>query len=216
MMGMALVGVIVSITFRLAATTGMFFSAVRVFVVSLMFVLAFAAAAISAGFGGPGLRQKFLPAMFAAKEKRLPVAFGMKRCRFVHLHSANGVFSHSSILFLGRCVAVTLKAAMLGAQVTGLFELLPQLLPGTVRSDGQIVPGNLVLSRLAARPRGHECGSLAVQIHAAQGQEVSPGYLSISCCQRGGLTNLIRPALGLNRHENVSPGCRLLSARSRE
>jgi hypothetical protein len=78
-MGMAEVVMIVSITIRLATTTGMFFSAMRVIVESLMFVLT-----LASSFGWRGLRQKFLPAMFAAKVKRLPIAFRVERCRFIY------------------------------------------------------------------------------------------------------------------------------------
>ena len=47
------------------------------------------------------LCQKLLPAMFAAKIKRLPVAFGAKSRRFVHRHAADGVFGHINSVSFG-------------------------------------------------------------------------------------------------------------------
>jgi hypothetical protein len=54
-------------------------------------VLALGAAAIATGFVGHDLRQKFLPAMFAAKVKSLAVAFGVESGGFIYSHSANGI-----------------------------------------------------------------------------------------------------------------------------
>jgi hypothetical protein len=59
--------------------------------VTVMYVIA---ATIPARFGARKLRQKLFPAVLAAKIKCLAVAFGVKRRRFVHGHSADGVFGH--------------------------------------------------------------------------------------------------------------------------
>src|ERR1035437_5007407 len=87
--------------FSLAATTGMFLRTV------LVFALAAATIAGVAGvFGIPStatnavrfsrrvLRKKLLPAMFAAKIKRLSAALSVERRRFIHRHAADGVGGH--------------------------------------------------------------------------------------------------------------------------
>lgn len=108
MMGMVVMLVTVGIGTRFPATAGMFFRTMLVFVAAVVVVLIFAAAAIAgcAGrlslrsattavrFGGRALRKKFLPAMLAAKVKRLTLALGTESRRFIHRHSADWVFGH--------------------------------------------------------------------------------------------------------------------------
>lgn len=43
-------------------------------------------------------RQELLPAMVAAKIKRLPIPFGAERRRLIHRHSTNRVFSHNLVI----------------------------------------------------------------------------------------------------------------------
>jgi hypothetical protein len=112
---MVMVCMAVSIGLRLATTAGMIIRTVMVFMFGVVMLVAFAAATIAVGFGGRGLCQKLRPAMFTAKVMRLAVSFGVKSRGFIHRHSANGVFSHKLIPFLGGFVAVTIEAAMLGA-----------------------------------------------------------------------------------------------------
>jgi hypothetical protein len=45
-------------------------------------------------FGTGGRGQKLLPTLVAAKVERLSIAFGVESGRFVHGHSADGVFGH--------------------------------------------------------------------------------------------------------------------------
>jgi hypothetical protein len=40
------------------------------------------------------LRKKLFPAVLAAKVKRLSIAFGAERFRFVHRHAAYWIFGH--------------------------------------------------------------------------------------------------------------------------
>jgi hypothetical protein len=67
-----------------AATTGMFLDG----------RFAFSAAATAVRFGGRALRKKLLPAMLAAKIKRLSITLGVEGRRFVHRHSADWVGFH--------------------------------------------------------------------------------------------------------------------------
>jgi hypothetical protein len=68
-------------------------------VVMRVFLLATATSTV--GLGSRVLRQKLLPALFAAKVKRLTLAFGVVRRRFVHRHSADRIFGHG-LVFLCR------------------------------------------------------------------------------------------------------------------
>jgi hypothetical protein len=53
--------------------------------------------ALRLGTGGRG--QKLLPAVVAAKVKRLSIAFGVESGGFIHGHSADGVFGHGFRFF---------------------------------------------------------------------------------------------------------------------
>jgi hypothetical protein len=63
------------------------------------------------GTGGRG--QKLLPAVVAAKVKRLAIAFGVESGGLVHGHTADGVFGrgfrfiHGHVPFLGVVVSVS-------------------------------------------------------------------------------------------------------------
>ena len=91
---MGMVVMRVSVGACLAATTGMFFRSVLVFVAAVVSMFAFAAATIAVRFGGRALRKELLPAVLAAKVKRLALALGMESRRFIHRHSADWVFGH--------------------------------------------------------------------------------------------------------------------------
>jgi hypothetical protein len=64
-------------------------------------VLSTAASRLVVGLGASGRGQKLLPALVAAKVERLPAAFGMEGGRFVHVHSADGVFGRGFRFFHG-------------------------------------------------------------------------------------------------------------------
>ena len=53
------------------------------------------------GVGAGGRGQKLLPTVVAAKVERLSIAFGVESGRFIHGHSADGVFGHGFRLFHG-------------------------------------------------------------------------------------------------------------------
>jgi hypothetical protein len=79
------------------AATGMFLLVMRRLMMmdALGVVLVVSVATSAVRLGGGVLREKLLPAMFAAKVKGFPVAFGRQRRRLVHRHAANWVFGHS-------------------------------------------------------------------------------------------------------------------------
>ena len=59
------------------------------------------AARLFLGLRACGRGQKLLPAVVAAKVKRLSIAFGVESGGFVHGHSADGVFGHRLGFFHG-------------------------------------------------------------------------------------------------------------------
>jgi len=63
--------------------------------------LSAAAAGVALWLSAGGRRQKLLPTVVAAKVERLSIAFGVESSRFVHGHSADGVFSRGFRFFHG-------------------------------------------------------------------------------------------------------------------
>ena len=129
---MRMVGVLMAVTrfARRAATAGMFFRSVPLFVVSVVFVLVLAAAAIALAAGRfgfhttaaasarlgrcqrndlrkPRLSDELLSAVLAAKVVRGSVALGAESRRFIHRHSADGVFGHTSFFLVDVRSAIT-------------------------------------------------------------------------------------------------------------
>ncbi len=84
-------GVVVTVTSMLLRPVIMLMVVRRVLVLR---VLRIAMATPAVGLGGRRLGQKLLPAVLTAKVERLTVAFSVERRRFVHYHSADGVFGH--------------------------------------------------------------------------------------------------------------------------
>jgi hypothetical protein len=101
------VGVGVPRVVRLSGTAGMFLRVVLVFRLSVVFVLVFATAAIAraalrlclaaAALLRRRLGQKLLPAMLAAKVKRLASALGVQGRRFIYRHAADWVGLHRDV-----------------------------------------------------------------------------------------------------------------------
>ena len=100
MMGMVVMLVTVGIATRFPATAGVFLRTMRVLLAAGVGMFAFAAATIPVRCGGRALRTELLPAVLAAKVKRLSLALGAESRCFVHRHSANRVFGHDFIFGL--------------------------------------------------------------------------------------------------------------------
>jgi hypothetical protein len=87
-------------------------------------------------------RKELFAAMRAAEIEGFAVAPGVQPCRFVYLHAADGISSHSSIFPFRNGIASAIQAPMFGADPAGLCEALPQLLAGTVQAHLKIVRGD--------------------------------------------------------------------------
>ena len=111
-MGMFVVRVGVGAGAWLAATTGMLLRTVLVFVAAVVGMFAFAAATTAVRFGRRALRKELLPAVLAAKVKRLSIALGTESLRFVHCHSADRVNLHSFDFILRSRSDVSLPSPM--------------------------------------------------------------------------------------------------------
>ena len=102
MMGMVVMLVTVGIVTRFPATAGMFLRTMRVFMAAVVDMFAFAAATIAVRCGGRALRKELLPAVLAAKVKRLSLALGAESRRFIHCHSADRVGFHRFFMSLSK------------------------------------------------------------------------------------------------------------------